>query len=106
MATQIKHDYLLQTNFIKYFKLVKLKAFIYYIISLILSIGIIYYLYLFCEIYKKSQISLLINYLIGIIESIIFSLSISIIICILRVCSIKYKLKAIYRTSVFLNNKF
>ena len=106
ITQEIKHDYLFQTNFIKYFKLVKLKAFIYYIISFILSISIIYYLYLFCEIYNKSQISLLINYLLGIIESLIFSLSISIIICILRICSIKYKLKAIYRTSVYLNQKF
>ena len=61
LAVEIKHDYLLQINVEKVFKLVKLKAFLYYIISLFITIVAIYYLYIFCAIYKMSQNSLLIN---------------------------------------------
>ena len=75
---------------------------IYFIFSFILSIIISYYLFLFNLIYKKSQISLLINYISGLIESLIFCILLSFIICILRFIGLKYKLKLVYRISVYL----
>ena len=106
LVREIKNKDDFQILFQKFLKLVKIKAFFYYLISLIISAGIIYYLYIFCEIYKKSQISLFINYIIGISESLILSFGISLIICVFRFSGLNYKIKNIYRTSVYLNNKF
>ena len=75
---------------------------IYFIFSFILSIIITYYLFIFNLIYKKSQISLLTNYISGLIESLIFCILLSLIICILRFIGLKYKLKLVYRISVYL----
>ena len=88
------------------FKLIKIKTSFYYLLSNVISIGIIYYLYIFCEIYKKSQISLFINYIIGTSESLILSFGISLIICVLRYCGLKCKIKNLYRTAIYINNKF
>ena len=65
-----------------------------------------YYLFIFCKIYEKSQISLLKNYFLGIAESMIISGSITFLIAFLRYISLKCKSKNIYRTSVYLNEKF
>ena len=99
-----KDDYILLLK--RFIKWAKIKTFFYYIFNLIISLAIIYYLYIFCELYQKSQLSLFINYLIGIFESVIFSFGISIIILVLRFTGLKYKIKNIYRISVYLNNKF
>ena len=92
-------------SFTKLYFILKLKAFAYYFFSFILIFGMTYYLTIFCYIYKESQISLLINYFMGIIESIIISIGISIIITILRFIGLQSKNKYLYRTSVFLDQK-
>ena len=43
-----------------------------------------------------------IQFIIGLIESIIFSILLSLIVCILRYIGLKYKLKLAYRISVYL----
>ena len=106
MVKEIKNKDEFQLVFERILKIMKIKIFLYYIFSFIISVGISYYLYIFCEIYKKSQINLFVNYIIGISESLIFSFCISLIICILRFLGLKYKEKNIYRTSIYLNNKF
>ena len=106
MIKDIKNKADFQLIFQRLFKLVKIKTSFYYLLSNVISLGIIYYLYIFCEIYKKSQISLFINYIIGIFESLILSFGISLIICVLRFSGLKCKIKYLYRTSVYINNKF
>ena len=93
-------------TFQKLFLVLKIKIFFFFNISFILSIFITLYLLIFCQIYKKSQGSLLINYLMSLIESLSYSVGISLLICILRFLGLKYKLKYIYRTSVFIDDKF
>ena len=44
--------------FHKIYKFMKIKILIFFIISNIICLGITYYLFIFCFIYKKSQISL------------------------------------------------
>jgi hypothetical protein len=73
---------------------------------LILSAFMMIYILIFCQIYKKSQNNLLINYALGLVESLAYSIGITIIISILRFISLKYKLIYIYRTSVYLDGKF
>ena len=106
MVKEIKNKDEFQLVFKRILKIVKIKTFLYHLFSFIISVGISNYLYIFCEIYKKSQISLFINYVIGIFESLILSFGISIIISIFRFSGLKCKIKNIYRTSVYLNNKF
>ena len=99
-----KYSYIL--TFRKLYKIIIIKVLFFFLFSLILSAFMMIYILIFCQIYKKSQNSLLINYLLGIIESLVYSVSISLIICVLRFIGLKCKLKYFYRTSVFLDEKF
>ena len=92
--------------FTKLYKLVKIKVCFYFVISFLISFLSIYYLLIFCQLYKASQISLLINYIMGLIESLIYSISISLIISMMRFIGLKYKKKYIYRTSIYLDEYF
>ena len=96
--------YLIAFN--KLYRLIKLKILLFYCLSFFLSTCCIYYLTIFCIIYNKSQISLLNNYIMGELESLVKSLLISIIISLIRFFGLKYKLKQIYRTSVYLDAQF
>ena len=106
MVKEIKNKGNYHLFFQRLFKLIKIKTSFYYIFSNLISVGFIYYLYIFCEIYKKSQISLFINYIIGTSESLILSFGVSLIVCVLRFSGLKCKIKYLYRTSVYINNKF
>ena len=92
--------------FKKLFNIIKIKIFIFFFISFIISNFSIFYIIIFCQIYKKSQKSLLENYLIGVVESLCYSVGVSFIICFLRYFSLKFKSKYIYRTSTYLDHKF
>ena len=60
-----------------------------------------YYLMIFCTVYHKTQGSIMINYIIFISESILISLSLSIITSLIRLLIIKYQCKSIYYTSKY-----
>ena len=62
----------------------------------------VYYLSIFCIVYSKSQISILINYIYGVVESIAIALGKAVGISIIRALSIKYKWRDIYNTSRYL----
>ena len=85
--------------FRKIYKYLLIKVYLYCIISILLTIIMALYLY------QKSQTSLLKNYLMSLIESCIYSFSVSLIICILRLIGLKCKSVYAYRTSVYLDNK-
>ena len=82
----------------------KIKVIIFYLLSHIVCLCITYYLFIFCKIYEKSQISLLKNYFLGVVESLLNSFGITLIISILRFIGLKCATKKIYRTSVYLND--
>ena len=98
-----KSDYIL--TFMRLYLVIKIKSFGYYLLSFIFIITMTYYLMLFCTIYHESQKSLLINYMMGIIESLITSICITLIICVFRLIGLNYKNKYLYRTSVFIDQK-
>ena len=106
MVKIINREYFYIKTFNKLYKLLKVQVSFFFAISLILSILMTLYILIFCQIYKKSQNSLLINYAIGLIESLIYSLGISLLICNLRCIGLKYKLIYFYRTSVYLDQIF
>ena len=93
-------------NIIKFRKYLKIRLSLFYIIQYIMCILMTYYITIFCIVYNKSQISIIINYIYGVFESLGISLGISLIVTIMRYLSIKNEWKVIYRTSQYINNKF
>ena len=93
-------DYLNYVN--RLLKIVKRRLILYFIIEIILTFLCCYYLYIFCAIYQKSQISLVINYFIGLLLSLGISFIISLIVTLLRIISLKCKIKNLYYSSRFL----
>ena len=92
--------------FNKVYRCIKIRIFFYFLLNLIVIVIITYYLFIFCEIYKKSQISLLLNYFLGIGESLLKSFGVSFVVCVLRFIALKCKSKRLYRVSVYLNELF
>ena len=97
-------------NEIHYFKKVKLifsfikkRICIYFFIEIIVSSICGYYIYIFCNIYKKSQFSMVLNYLIGLAESFLISLFITLIVTIMRITALKCKIKGAYYSSRYLS---
>ena len=97
-------------NEIHYFKKVKLifsfikkRICIYFFIEIIVSSICGYYIYIFCNIYKKSQFSMVLNYLIGLGESFLISLFITLIVTIMRITALKCKIKGAYYSSRYLS---
>ena len=84
MIKEMHNKKLYLIGFKKLYSLIKLKILLFYCLSFFLSTCFTYYLTIFCLIYNKSQISLLVNYIIGELESLLKSVLMSIIICLLR----------------------
>ena len=105
MVRNLKEKYKYIMTFTKLYSVLKIKLFLFFIISFILSLFFTLYLLIFCQIYKKSQTSLIINYITGLVESLIYSLGVSLIISILRYLGLKLKVINLYKTSVYLDEK-
>ena len=101
---KIKRKYF--ENIIRFLKYIKIRLTIFYIIEIIFIIVMTYYLFIFSTVYHHSQISIIINYIIGVFTSLAFSVGITLIISILRVISIKYHSSNLYNTSKYLYRKF
>ena len=93
-------------NIVKFKKITRINLSIFFIIQIIFIIFMIYYLSVFCIVFNKSQTSILINYIYGIIESLIISLGIAVVITIIRLCSTKNKWQALYNTSKYFYDTF
>ena len=93
-------------NIIRFLKYIRIRLSCFYILEIIFTIIMTYYLFIFCTVYHQSQTSILINYIIGAVTSLAFSIGITIIITILRIISIKYHSSALYNTSRYIFKKF
>ena len=93
-------------NIKRFRKYLAIKVSAFYIIQTIMNALMFYYLMIFCTIYKNTQISVFMNYLLGIIQSLLLSLGLSLLISLIRFLSIKYRWKSIYNTSKYLFENF
>ena len=93
-------------NIIKFRKYIALKLTAFYILQITIDLAMCYYLMIFCTVYHKTQGSIMINYIIGISESLAISVGLSLIISLIRYLSIKYRWKSIYYTSKYFFDKF
>ena len=116
LKKEIAYSYVLESlryekkNEIRYNKFVRIfmkiinrRIILNFIYEIILCSLCGYYLYIFCEVYHRSQISLLINFLISLGTSIAIVLCITIIVCILRYIGLKCKKKYIYYSSRYIS---
>ena len=90
----------------KYIKSLKQKIIIFIIIEIIIILGCFYYIIIFFIIYSKSRKSLLINYLVSLLETLLKSIVISTIITISRKLGIIYKNVYLYNFSKFIDHNF
>ena len=99
-----KQNYFL--NIVKFKKYLVIKLTFFYILQTIINFGMCYYLMIFCTIYHKTQGSIMINYIVGIAESMAISFGLTLIGSLLRYLSLKNRWKNIYNTSKFMFQKF
>ena len=100
----LKKDYFL--SIVKFKKYFNLKLTFFYILQIIINFGMCYYLMIFCTIYQKTQGSIMKNYILGIGQSLVISLGLTIIISLMRYLSLTYRWKSFYNSSKYLFENF
>ena len=90
----------------RFLKYMKIRIGFFYLIQVIMNCAQTYYLFIFCSVYHKSQSSIMINYVVGIIESFAISFGISFINTFLRIISLRNKSNNLYNISKFIADKF
>ena len=93
-------------NILRFKRITKLKMISFFVIQIAFIIVMLYYLTIFCIVYHRTQVSILVNYLYGVLESLAISFGISIIITVIRILAIKYKSKSLYNASKYIYDKF
>ena len=93
-------------NIIRLMKYMKIRLGIFYFLQLSFILIMTYYLFIFCAIYNKSQVSITINYIIGALTSLAISVGLTVIISVFRIISLKYHFNRLYNVSRFLYDKF
>ena len=101
---KIKDAYLL--NMHRLLKYVKIRIGLFYIIQTIMNFSETYYLIIFCTIYRNSQSNVMVNYIVGLLESLAISFGISFINAFLRLLSLRKKSNNLYNVSKFIADKF
>jgi len=83
----------------KVIKRIKIKCFIYFIISVILLLFFWYYLSVFCAVYKNTQFSLIKDTFISYITSMIYPFLFDLFPGIFRIIGLRNKIKCLYITN-------
>ena len=91
--------------FLKIYKLILCKIRIFYIFVFITGLGCVYYLLLFCSIYKRIQKNLFINYIIGTLWSFGYKIIFSILSTIMRKIALLKRYKILYLIAKFIDEK-
>ena len=106
IIVNVKYQKKYLENVIRFMKFIRIRLTIFYILQILFIILMTYYLFIFSAVYRHSQVSIMINYIIGAVTSLAISTCLSIIIALLRIISIKYKSYRLFNTSKFLYTKF
>ena len=99
---EIKEKEELNRAVAKGIKYMKINIIIFDLINLIIDLIILYYLSLFCAVYPKTQISLLKNFGVGLVEYIIVFVIIIFVITCLRIIGLKCENRELYETSKYM----
>ena len=104
VSVKYKKRYL--ENMIKFLRNIKIMLTIFYILEILLILLMTYYLFIFSTVYHYSQVSIVINYIIGATTSLAISVGLTLIISILRIASIKYHSNRMFNISRYIYDKF
>ena len=91
--------------FFKIYKLISYKIRIFYFFVFISGFGCVYYLLLFCAIFKRIQKNLFINYIIGTMWSFGYKIVFSLLSTVMRKIALLRKYRRLYIISKFINEK-
>ena len=91
--------------FNKFKKIIKIRLTFYFIIQFIFMCAFVYFLMIFCALYKYSQKALFKNYFLGLLTSLFYTLLISLVISLIRYLSLKCGSKKAFMLSKYLNEK-
>ena len=92
--------------FIKISCIIEFKIKLFFIFVFLIGIFCTYYLFIFCAIYKKIQKNLFVNYIVGKVWSLSFTLGICLIITIIRKIALVNRYKRLYLISKYIDQKF
>ena len=91
--------------FIKISCILRLKIAAFFLLVTIIEMTCMYYLFIFCAIYKKMQKNLLINYIIGSCWQLGYTIGICFLIAILRKLGLNKQYKRLFVISRFIDEK-
>lgn len=106
ILTYVKYKDKFEYNIIRLVKIIRIKLAIFYTLEIISIIAMTYYLFVFCAVYRYSQSSIMINYIIGAVTSLAYSAGLTLVIALLRIYSINNHSNRLFNTSKFLYDKF
>lgn len=104
--TEIKKEFVFLRVFKIIYREIIIRVISFFIIEILTILLCSYYLFIFFTIYHKSQLSMLGNYGISLLENWLINLIITIIIVIFRKIGIHYNNRYIYNTSKYIDKNF
>ena len=93
-------------NIVRFLKYIRIRLSFFHLLQLTFILLMTYYLFIFCTVYHNSQGSIVINYIIGALSSLGYSVGLTIIITVLRVISLKYHSNQLFNASRYLYKTF
>jgi len=91
--------------YIKISCILRLKIAVFFLLIILIEMTSMYYLFVFCAIYKKIQKNLFINYIIGSCWQLVYTIGICFLITILRKIGLNKKIKRLFIISRFIDEK-
>jgi hypothetical protein len=91
---------------VKFFKIIKVKIIALFIVETIFGLFMVYYITIFSAIYSNSINSFLLNYIFSQLESLLYSVCLSIIIAFMRRISLLCHYHKLYVISLYFNQHF
>ena len=91
--------------FVKIYKIITCKIRVFYLFVFISGLGYVYYLLLFCTVYKRIQKNLFINYIIGTLWSFVYKIILSLLSTIMRKIALIRRYKRLYLIAKYIDEK-
>jgi hypothetical protein len=103
---EIRNEYKYIYAFNKFFKYLKIKTFCFILIALTIIICSFYYIIIFSIVYSKSQKSLIINFILSLIERYAESIFVIFSVSVTRKFAISFKNVYLYNISQYIKSHF
>ena len=104
LISEIHREFIFLKISQKFQKEILIRAIAFFVFTIGFIVYAFYYLLIFCTVFRKSQISLMVNYIVSMIEDLLYGLGFVSIIIGLRRLSLFFENKYIYNISKFIDN--